>query len=356
MRKEADPDIILARLAAVLRSTPAPASSVASSLLGPKKVLVVDDSLTYLHQAAAELRQEGYDVALARSGDEALELLAVEPVDAILLDLVMPGLSGHETCRRIKAAAGWRDIPFILHTAHDEPGALIDGINAGADDYVIKSRDFDVLRARLRALLRRKQFEDENRTMREQLLQQELMAAEARAVAELAETRERLLAELERKNADLLRAQAELEERNVAIQQANRLKSEFLADMSHELRTPLNAIIGFSQLLHDGVVAADAPEHDEFLGDILTSARHLLELINDILDLSKVEAGKLEFYPEAVDVASLVGEVAAVLRPTAAERRVLLITEVEPASPRSSRSPWTPRACGRCSTTTHRMR
>src|SRR5262249_32591556 len=159
-------------------------------------------------------------------GAEALELLAVQQVDCILLDVVMPDLSGHEVCRLIKASAGWRDIPLILHTGHDERGAMVEGINAGADDYVTKSGDFDVLRARLRAQLRRKQFEDENRIIREQLLHNELEAARGRAAAAVAEARAKLLAELERKNEDLSIAKAELEEKNLRIQEANRLKSE----------------------------------------------------------------------------------------------------------------------------------
>ena len=95
VRKEEDTQIILARVTAVLRSAGAP-STVAStaSLLGPKRILTVDDSLTYLHEVAAQLREEGYDVVPARSGEEALELLSVQTVDCILLDLVMPGLSG----------------------------------------------------------------------------------------------------------------------------------------------------------------------------------------------------------------------------------------------------------------------
>src|SRR5262249_30337323 len=96
---------------------------------------------------------------------------------------------------------------------------------------------------------------------------------------------------------EVARRTQELENQNRRIQEANRLKSEFLANMSHELRTPLNAIIGFAELLHDGHVDPATPQHGEFLGDILTSGRHLLQLINDVLDLAKVEAGKLVFKP-----------------------------------------------------------
>jgi PAS domain S-box-containing protein len=123
----------------------------------------------------------------------------------------------------------------------------------------------------------------------------------------------------------------ELELQNRRIVEANRLKSEFLANMSHELRTPLNAIIGFSELLHSGAVSADSSEHDEFLGDILSSGRHLLQLINDVLDLAKVEAGKLDFRPEPVELAKLVGEIVAITRTTAATKRITVETEVDPS-------------------------
>jgi signal transduction histidine kinase len=136
----------------------------------------------------------------------------------------------------------------------------------------------------------------------------------------------------ERLRADEIRRRsAELETQNRRIQEASRLKSEFLANMSHELRTPLNAIIGFAELLHDGQVDPLSATHKEFLGDILSSGRHLLQLINDVLDLAKVEAGKLEFRPEPVEVARLVGEVVAILRTSAAEKQIRLETELDPS-------------------------
>ena len=117
----------------------------------------------------------------------------------------------------------------------------------------------------------------------------------------------------QRRQLESVRERArKLELENRRVQEASQLKSEFLANMSHELRTPLNAIIGFAELLHDGAVPPEAPEHREFLGDILTSGRHLLALINDVLDLSKVEAGKLELFPERVALEPLIGEVVSI--------------------------------------------
>ncbi|HKE16004.1 MAG TPA: PAS domain S-box protein [Kofleriaceae bacterium] len=112
--------------------------------------------------------------------------------------------------------------------------------------------------------------------------------------------------------------------------EANRLKSEFLANMSHELRTPLNAIIGFAELMHRGKVGPVSAEHREYLGDILTSSKHLLQLVNDVLDLAKVESGKMEFRPEKVDLAVLVGEVRDILRGLAAGKRLRVETRVDP--------------------------
>jgi PAS domain S-box-containing protein len=110
--------------------------------------------------------------------------------------------------------------------------------------------------------------------------------------------------------------------------EANRLKSEFLANMSHELRTPLNAIIGFAELMHKGRVGPVSGEHQEYLGDILTSSRHLLQLINDVLDLAKVESGKMEFRPETVEVGKLITEVRDILRGLAASKRLSVDTIV----------------------------
>jgi len=136
----------------------------------------------------------------------------------------------------------------------------------------------------------------------------------------------------ERKRLEELRLRsAELEAQNLRIAEASRIKSEFLANMSHELRTPLNSIIGFSELLCAGEVPLDSPQYRDFLGDILKSGRHLLQLINDVLDLEKVESGKLNFEPESVPLRRLVGEVCAGLYTVAAERRITLGIDIDPA-------------------------
>jgi len=129
--------------------------------------------------------------------------------------------------------------------------------------------------------------------------------------------------ELRNKNEQLARA---LE----TAHSATMAKSRFLAAMSHELRTPLNGIIGFSEVMYDGKAEPVTELQREFLGDILTSARHLLELINDILDLSKVEAGRMEFRPEPCFIDTLVREVREVVSPLANKKNIEITTDVPP--------------------------
>jgi two-component system, NtrC family, sensor kinase len=289
-RKEEDFEPILARLAAAIRGHVGGRRSTAS-LLGPKRILAVDDSPTYLNELGDVLRGEGYDVVLARGGEEALAILAVQPVDCVLLDVMMPGLDGRETCQRIKSSPGIRDTPLILLTAYDERDALLEGLAAGADDYIAKSADFEVLKARVRAQLRRKQFEDENRSIRQELLQSELDAAKARAAHALAETRAALVEQLEQKNKEL---------------------EAFSYSVSHDLRTPLRSIDGFSQALLEDCGEKLDETGREHLARIRVAAQRMGELIDDLLSLSRVSRSDL--HPTVVSLSDLARSVSDEMR------------------------------------------
>ena len=430
VRKSEDLGVILVRLAALLRGAIATGGETSPSLLGPKRLLAVDDSITYLQELGSQLRREGYHVVMASSGEEALELLAARPVDGILLDLVMPGLSGQDTCKRIKQRAEWRDIPLIMLTARDDRDAMIEGINAGADDYIAKSADFDVLKARLRAQLRRKYFEDENRRIREKLVRRETEAtAREQGEAEQKKLDQRLrdqqfytrsliesnidalmttdplgiitdvnkqmealtgctrdeligapsknyftdperaeaaiklvlrekkvtdyeltarardgkktevsynattfydrdrtlqgvlaiardVTERKRNEQALQETNTELASAKSAAEEANLAKSDFLSSMSHELRSPLNAILGFAQLME---LASPLPtdSQKESIAQILQAGWHLLKLINEILDLSVIESGKVSLSTESVSLAEVMSECQAMMEPQA---------------------------------------
>jgi two-component system NtrC family sensor kinase len=302
VRKEEDTSFVLAKLGAVLRQAAAGYPTEGTvSLLGPRKLLAVDDSATYLHELGDALRGEGYDVILARSGEEALELLAVQSVDCILLDLVMPGLGGQETCRRVKATPVLRDIPLVMLTAREDRQSMVEGLGAGADDFIPKSSDFEVLRARVRAQIRRKQFEDETRHIREDLLAKELEATEARANRTLAETRASLVEELQRKNKEL---------------------EAFSYSVSHDLRAPLRGIDGFSQVLLDDYGDRLDDEGREYLHRVRRGAQRMGELIEDMLHLFRV--GNVELVNETVDLTSVARAVATELARGEPAREVIV--------------------------------
>jgi DNA-binding response OmpR family regulator len=296
-------------------------------LYGPAKILAVDDSRTYLHALAAEMSQDGHDVLPASSGEEALRVLSVHTVDCILLDLLMPGMSGEETCRRIKANPEWRAIPVIMLTGTEDRQAMIESFNAGADDFVPKSTEAAVLRARLRAQLRRKKFEDE-------LHHKEIEIAEARAARELAETRATLLSSLQLKNAELEENQAKLqrvakeleEAKNIAdraraeAELANHAKDHFLAVLSHELRTPLTPVVmGLS-------VLQDKPGLDPKMRETLEMIRNNVDmearLIDDLLDVTRIARGKIELNRTSVELSAVIRDAVEVCKPDIEDRRL----------------------------------
>jgi DNA-binding response OmpR family regulator len=312
VRKEEDMSVILARVAAVLRAgADTTADRDTASLLGPKKILAVDSSVEFLEALTVTLGGEGFDLITARSGEDALEMLGVQVVDCILLDLTLPGLSGIDTCQRIKQSPATRDISLIMLTAADDRDAMITSLRAGADDYVLKSGEPEVLKARLRAQLRRKQFEDEGRHLRLQMLRKELEAAEARAAQELAATKAAAVEELERKNREL--------------ELATHAKGQFLSTMSHEIRTPMNAIIGMAGLLDDTPLSE---QQREYTSIIRTSGEHLLLIINDILDFSALESDKLALENAPYRVTAVVEDCLNLLSEKARGKGLKLIHEV----------------------------
>lgn len=137
--------------------------------------------------------------------------------------------------------------------------------------------------------------------------------------------------QLEHAFVALQAANDELTQQNERVQEANRIKSHFLANMSHELRTPLTGILGFTELVQRQILGPLNAEQLEYMGDIMTSARHLLQLINDILDLSKIEAGKMRFFPEMLQLPYVVNEVCEIVQPMASSKHITLTQTIDPS-------------------------
>lgn len=232
-------------------------------------VLIVDDNTTNLRVLSAYLEAEGFSVRVAQDGESAIEAAISQIPDLILLDILMPGIDGFETCRRLKNNPLTREIPTIFMSALSEPVDKVTGLSLGAVDYITKPFQREEVLARIRLHLKMRRLT-------------QTLAAQNR------------------------RLQDEIRNRRHA-EGVSRAKSQFLAKMSHELRTPLNAILGFSQLLdRDAGLSAEQREH---LQVICRSGEHLLTLINDILELSKIEAGKATLRESAFELSGFLEDV-----------------------------------------------
>jgi light-regulated signal transduction histidine kinase (bacteriophytochrome) len=221
-----------------------------------------------------------------------------------MVDLVMPEMDGIEVCRRIHEMGRVMDHPMIviMLTSSETKEDMTRGLEAGADDFVGKSSDMAVLKARIRALLRRKFFQEENRRIREQLLKSDLEASQARGARELSETRAVLVDELERKNREL---------------------EAFSYSVSHDLRAPLRSIDGFSTALLEEYSSNLDAKGQHYLDRVRTGAKRMAELIDSLLQLSKV--GRAELRRRRVDLSALARTVATELQRVNPDRRVQVL-------------------------------
>ena len=244
------------------------------------RVLIFEDHQADVEMSLRYLRRAGFrveaDVALnLRSLDQRLQ---ENSYDIILSDYRMPDSTGMNAFEVVQQRAG--GTPFVLVTGSLGDEKAVECLKQGVSDYVLKDHLPRLPMAIQRALREKR-----------------LHAQRARAEEALRCSEE----QLRQRNQ-------ELEEQNRRVEAASRLKSEFLANMSHELRSPLNSIIGFSEMLFDGKMGPLSELQRESMGRILKGSRHLLRLINDVLDLAKIEAGTLTFHPEPVSIPELILE------------------------------------------------
>jgi signal transduction histidine kinase len=258
------------------------------------RVLLVEDSPDDANLVLRTLRREGFvpDFLRVETAEAMSAALDEGGWEIILSDYHLPRFSGPEALELLKEKG--LDVPFVIVSGTVGEKAAIECMRAGARDYLLKGN-----LSRLAAALQR-----------------ELRAAQDR--------RRQREEELRSAEIELAREQAERE---------NRFKSQFLAQMSHELRTPLNSIIGFSELLERETAGPLLPVQKEYLELVLTSSRHLLRLIEDVLDLSKVSVGAADLRLESTSLETLVESVVSGLKPLVSRGRVTLDSAVASGLP-----------------------
>ncbi len=243
----------------------------------PHTILVVDDNEVSLRLLTAILHGAGYTVITGSNSEEALEQINTQSPDIILLDVMMPGMNGFSLCRKLKQDKQTSDIPLIFLTSLSQKEDIIEGFNAGGNDYIVKPFNRQELLARVRNHLRLYDTLQENKR-------------------------------LSRLSED-----------------ASRSKTEFLASMSHEIRTPLNSIIGMAEVL---VETPLTDEQQDYVRIFRSAGESLLEIINDILDLSKIEAGQTGLETIDFHLPSLLDSVVSILSVRAAEQNTTISVQL----------------------------
>ena len=274
------------------------------------KILVVDDDPFVRKMLSDILQNEGYRTATAVNGVEARDAVHDQgDLDLVITDVNMPVMGGLRFVEEIRRTGS--DLPIIILTVVDEVSVAVQALKTGADEYLLKEENIrDTVLIAVKKVLER--------------------AALNRKTARLTETIARKNAELEASNRRLREYADELEKAKDAAEAANRAKSEFLANMSHEIRTPMNAILGFSDILGDTV---RDPRRRSYLENIHASGQTLLTLIDDILDLSKIEAGRMEIRPEPASLHALLETIRGIFLRKAEKKGLALDIQIQEGTP-----------------------
>ncbi|HEY3838138.1 MAG TPA: response regulator [Bryobacteraceae bacterium] len=276
VNKSVDPDILRVRIRALLRKSESdPAVPDVESRFSRARVLLIDDSPTYLHLLKRALATEHYHIETTTEPEEGLRILERFNFDCVVVDFEMPGLTGADVCRRIRLSKHGEDpeIVLIIYSSHEDKQRMTEGFDAGADDYISKSSDISVTKARIRALLRRKFLVEENRRIHEEIREKEMQAIRARAEQASAQIRAQMADQLAAANFKLDRANKELE--------------QFAYAAAHDLQEPLRQITVFSELLRQEYIDKLDEKAVRFLDFCVDGASRMRTLIDDLLQYAR---------------------------------------------------------------------
>lgn len=252
-------------------------------------ILLVDDRADNLTVLEGLLDNQGYELVKALSGEEALRLTLHHDFALILLDVQMPGMDGFETAELLRSHPKTWHIPIIFVTAAMRDLRLqFKGYHAGAVDYLTKP------------------------------LEPLFLQSKCRIFSELHGQR----LKIERQKQELEAKNLELEQANSKLTELDRLKSMFIASMSHELRTPLNSIIGFTTIVLEEWLGGLNAEQKEKLAIVLRTGKHLLSLIDEVIDVSKIESGSIPVVEETFDLRQVIEEALALFSQELADKEL----------------------------------
>ena len=250
-------------------------------------VLVVDDNPTNLQVLLESLRQTGVKILVARSGESAIQQAEYGKPDVILLDVMMPGMDGFETCRRLKTRETFKDVPVIFMTALTETSDKVKGFQVGGVDYITKPLHHEEVLARVSTHLTMRQ-------MRQQLQEQHLL----------------------------------LQEKHAQLQAINASKDKFFSIISHDLRSPLSAVLTGLRMLTDSKNGLSGDEQQEIICDARDTTERLYALLENLLSWARIQRGVMEFAPRPLDMRPLLDQNARLFAANAAQKRIAICQTV----------------------------
>lgn len=278
------------------------------------KILVVDDDEVDRMAVRRALKQAGVSMELSEVGvcNDAISTLKTTTYDCVFLDYRLPDADGLTLIQKLRALE--IKVPIVVLTGQGDDQIAVELMKAGATDYLSKAKvSAEILAQVLRNAIR--------------VHRAEMQAALAHQ--QLKESNEQLL----RKNQELERQRQQIHLQNLRLLEASRLKSQFLATISHELRTPMNAIIGFSQILLRPKFGQLTNQQKDMVERILNNGKHLLMLLNEVLDFSKLEAGRFELKPEWVDLPKIIDATVAEVSSLAEVKNLSLSVQIDLENP-----------------------
>ncbi|MEH2378860.1 MAG: ATP-binding protein [Nostoc sp.] len=274
------------------------------------KILVVDAEEVDRIAVRSALTKAGVEMELSevRDGNDAFSALSTTTYDCVFLSYHLLDQDALTLIQQLRSSE--IKVPLVVLTAQGDEQIAVQLLKAGATDYLSKSRiSPETLTQVLRSAIR--------------VYRAEMQAALANQ--QLRETHEQLI----RKNQELERQQQHIQMQNFNLLEASQLKSDFLATISHELRTPMNAIIGFSQILLRPKLAQLTHQQADMIERILNNGKHLLMLLNEVLDFSKLEAGRLDLKAEIFDLSKVINLAVGEMRSLADAKNLSLLVQTD---------------------------
>jgi len=272
-------------------------------------ILIVDDNPTNLKVLLEYLEEFGFELVVARDGESAIKRAQYTHPDIILLDVVMPGLDGFETCRRLKAHEATKDIPVIFMTALASPDNRIKGFEVGGLDYIVKPFQHEEVFARVTIHLR-------IRKLQQQLESQNALLQEKNE-------------QLQREITERKRAEEQLKDLNQQLREANASKDRFFSIISHDLRGPFTALLGFSETVITCIDEYSKEKIKENMLRIRTSSEAIYTLLENLLAWSRLQQDMLEYSPRKISLDELTEDSIYLFEPGAGQKQITLRSVVQ---------------------------